>query len=263
MSHILSACHDFNFSESYAYADIVRKAIFNSDYMIDPVDVASDIEAQSVKPRKWTILHDYINYVVSQELRFYFRGGGWEYEDVTPIFAMLKSHQIEFFSLEEYIEDWLYDEDLVEPVKVTEELKDEYKYQYAWEYLEYLVTDKLQPILVTEVFSLLFADREAMRVFNLKVAEGMAVRSARFSRWPKWLERALFCREKGLCAICKSDLTSMFHTHGKLAIDHIVPIALNGVNDPTNLQVLCQSCNSKKGGTKVVTSNTMPVFWKV
>ena len=34
-----------------------------------------------------------------------------------------------------------------------------------------------------------------------------------------------FCREKGLCALCKSDLSAIFHTHGKLAIDHIVPIA--------------------------------------
>ena len=34
MKDILSKCHDFNFSESYAFADKVRKAIFENDYFI-------------------------------------------------------------------------------------------------------------------------------------------------------------------------------------------------------------------------------------
>ncbi|WP_394230555.1 HNH endonuclease [Shewanella colwelliana] len=261
MSHILSQCHTFNFSESYAYADKVRKAIFESEYVIDPVDVACDLDTQILKPQKWTVLHDYIDYVVRDDLNFYFRGGGWDYEDVTPVFAMLNSHQIEYLTLERYIEEWHRDDDTGETIQVTDEHKEDYKYQYALEYLEDLVFEKLPSIIVTEVFTLLFSDREAMKAFNLKVAEGIGEKTDRFSRWPKWLERALFCREKGLCAICKTDLSSMFHTQGKLAIDHIVPIALNGVNDPTNLQILCQSCNGKKSGSVVVTSNAMPIFW--
>lgn len=30
-------------------------------------------------------------------------------------------------------------------------------------------------------------------------------------------------------------------------LDHIVPVALGGTNDPSNLQVLCNQCNAKKG----------------
>lgn len=52
MSHILSQCHTFNFSESYAYADKVRKAIFESEYVIDPVDVASDLAFQNTNSYK-------------------------------------------------------------------------------------------------------------------------------------------------------------------------------------------------------------------
>ncbi|HAV1378311.1 TPA: HNH endonuclease [Vibrio parahaemolyticus] len=263
MSKILSKCHTFNFSESYAFADKVRKAIFESDYIIDPLDVASDLDNQITKPQKITLLHDYIDYLVTDHLTFYFRGGGWEYEDMAPILPMLESHQIEFLELDEYIKDWYRDDDTGETIEVTEDHIEMFKHQYAFEYIEPIVDKQFIPIIVTEVFSLLFADREAMKVFNLKVAESIGQRTQRNTYWPKWLERALFCREKGLCAICKSDLSSMFHTHGKLAIDHIVPIALNGVNDPTNLQILCQTCNGQKSGSSIKTSNAIPLFWDV
>ncbi|WP_228721653.1 HNH endonuclease [Thermoleptolyngbya sichuanensis] len=32
----------------------------------------------------------------------------------------------------------------------------------------------------------------------------------------------------------------------KLTIDHIIPLAQGGVNDLSNLQVLCRRCNSSK-----------------
>ena len=261
MSHVLRNCHFFNFSESYAYADKVRKAIFEDDFLADPIEVASNIDEQITKPQKWSLLHDYIDYVVRDDLNFYFRGGPWDYEDVTPIFSMLDSHEIEYLELDKYIQNIFRDDQAGESIEVTAEHIEEFKYQYAFDYLEPLVLDNLPSLIVTEVFTLLFADREAMKAFNLKVAEELGVRTPRCTYWPKWLERALFCREKGLCAICKADLTSLHHVTGKLAIDHIVPIALNGVNDPTNLQVLCEGCNGKKSGTEVVTSNALPLYW--
>lgn len=261
MSGYLTACHVFNFSESYAYADKVRKSIFENDFPVDPLDVASNLEVQAAKPQQKTILHDYIDHVIRGDLSFYFGGGGWEYEDVTPVFAMLDSHGIHYITLEEYVAEQYRDDETGETVAVTNDLMDKMKFQYLSEYLEDIAMDGLSSLLVTEVFTLLFADREAMKAFNLRIADSLEERTPRCTYWPKWLERALFCREKGLCAICKTDLTSLFHTYGKLAIDHIVPIALKGVNDPTNLQVLCGKCNGEKSGITVVTSNSMPVFW--
>lgn len=71
---MLDKCHTFNFSESYAFADKVRKAIFEDSYIIEPVETASNIEHQITKPQKQTLLHDYIRYVVEEDLSFYFHG---------------------------------------------------------------------------------------------------------------------------------------------------------------------------------------------
>ncbi len=43
-----------------------------------------------------------------------------------------------------------------------------------------------------------------------------------------------------LCIYCKTNIYTKFHR------DHIVPLALGGKNEISNIQMLCQSCNSKK-----------------
>ena len=50
----------------------------------------------------------------------------------------------------------------------------------------------------------------------------------------------LLIQQLGICAICKIKLVD-YH------IDHILPIALGGSNHPENLQILCPTCNLKKG----------------
>ena len=79
--------------------------------------------------------------------------------------------------------------------------------------------------------------------------------------WPKWLRDGLFFRDKGKCAICLEDLTGIYSTGKKLAIDHIVPLANGGINDPTNLQILCQRCNSSKGARSSNTKYWVALYW--
>lgn len=44
------------------------------------------------------------------------------------------------------------------------------------------------------------------------------------------------------CTICKVDFSDTgYH------IDHIIPVTRGGMNDPSNLQLLCPTCNRKKG----------------
>lgn len=52
--------------------------------------------------------------------------------------------------------------------------------------------------------------------------------------------RRIFASQKGLCACCGRKLATNFER------DHIIPLALNGTNDPKNIQLLCRRCNRKK-----------------
>lgn len=55
----------------------------------------------------------------------------------------------------------------------------------------------------------------------------------------------LFLFQRGKCAICRCGLDAY-------DIDHIMPIALGGTNDPENLQLLCKPCNNHKGAAHPV-----------
>src|SRR5690606_14398290 len=107
----------------------------------------------------------YIDHVIHDDLGFYFRGAGWDYCCIEEVFPMLESHGIEFFSLTRYVEEQYRDDDTGETVAVTEDLEEDSKYGHA-DYIEGLVMDNLPSMLTTEVFTLLFSDREAMKKFN-------------------------------------------------------------------------------------------------
>ena len=47
--------------------------------------------------------------------------------------------------------------------------------------------------------------------------------------------------QNGRCAICRTSVGSTYH------LDHIMPLALKGKHVASNIQILCPSCNSKKG----------------
>jgi 5-methylcytosine-specific restriction endonuclease McrA len=50
----------------------------------------------------------------------------------------------------------------------------------------------------------------------------------------------LIIEQLGRCNYCRHELVD-FH------VDHIIPLALGGINDDSNIQLLCPKCNRKKG----------------
>ncbi len=45
--------------------------------------------------------------------------------------------------------------------------------------------------------------------------------------------------------------------------DHIVPLASLGLNDPCNIQLLCEACNLSKGAAPGRTSHLYESWWKL
>ena len=60
-------------------------------------------------------------------------------------------------------------------------------------------------------------------------------------RIPADVRRAVFQRDGGRCAECGSDFD--------LQYDHVIPHSLGGASTVANLQVLCASCNRRKGAS--------------
>lgn len=59
------------------------------------------------------------------------------------------------------------------------------------------------------------------------------------------LKRSIIFKMQGNNCLCCGKL-------GDIGIDHIVPISHGGDNNIDNLQVLCRSCNSKKGKHNII-----------
>ena len=60
--------------------------------------------------------------------------------------------------------------------------------------------------------------------------------------------------------IDRDQCCQMCGTEERLTVDHIVPRVLGGDDNPSNLQVLCGSCNSSKGGRFFERDRTPPTL---
>ncbi len=70
------------------------------------------------------------------------------------------------------------------------------------------------------------------------------------SRWRK-IRKRIINRDRGLCQMCGNEGDS---------VDHIVPRSQGGTDDDWNLQLLCRSCNSSKGGRFFSAPRTPPTL---
>ena len=138
--------------------------------------------------------------------------------------------------------------------------------------------EELYEKLANEVFYLMFNNRGTLLSFNAIVARYVSEihysdldedeikrlfkRSGflKRARIPEWCKKAVFFRDRGRCAMCGKDLSGLFSVKLKKHYDHIVPLALGGLNDVSNIQLLCSGCNNKKNKHEISSSNLYE-FW--
>lgn len=92
----------------------------------------------------------------------------------------------------------------------------------------------------------LVAERERRKERRLErahavVATGSAAAGFRREVIPREVRRAVFERDGGRCVECRSSFDIQF--------DHVIPRARGGASTVENLQVLCASCNQRKGAS--------------
>ena len=78
---------------------------------------------------------------------------------------------------------------------------------------------------------------------------------------PKWAQRAVYFRDRGFCVFCHQDLTGIVNIGSAENYDHVVPLGRGGLNDVTNLQLLCSAGNSKKRMGEPMTSSQYEAWY--
>lgn len=112
---------------------------------------------------------------------------------------------------------------------------------------------------VNSAFAHLWFKKAFLHDFNVRLAEKIAPllvtdvpcleqdgRLARAQHFNKWVRDLILNREGGLCHYCSQPVAILSLSNQTYDIDHMVPIARGGTNDPTNLVLSCSKCNNKK-----------------
>jgi len=132
--------------------------------------------------------------------------------------------------------------------------------------------EELSLKLSHEVFYILFSNRDLLRRFNIIMMHYVADiildsndendfnylfrKDGILKRVniPAWVKKAVYFRDRGRCCNCSKDISGLVNIGEQKHFDHIIPLALGGMNDVSNFQLLCENCNLKKGGKKTYTS---------
>jgi 5-methylcytosine-specific restriction endonuclease McrA len=127
--------------------------------------------------------------------------------------------------------------------------------------------------LSDEVFHILFPDVVFCESFNSLIAryvpqyaESFGATDPRFTTYgrlrrvavPQFVKKAVFHRDKGECRTCKKRLDRTLSVTLQEHYDHIVPLSAGGVNDLSNIQLLCDKCNLEKSSREIGVSKLYP-----
>ncbi|MCA6218837.1 HNH endonuclease [Ideonella sp. B7] len=196
------------------------------------------------------------------------------FKDIPPAIADMQPHKLPIERAFEHhgIDHQTFFEFLKDEGKTFEEADADDIYEYMNEVWISAAYEELIEQTVGEVFHVLFQNRELMIMFNVFVSSilelgdwdrpedldrSLLAPSGKLARVrpPSWARRAVFFRDRGRCVLCDRDLTGLLNIDNVENYDHIVPLSSWGLNDITNLQLLCVPCNQhEKRDSAPVTS---------
>lgn len=252
------------FNNTYRFADLVESYIYGeSEFWNYSEKIFID---RALKFNKETLLHHYIETTIWNYYNRDIRKYGGDYIHYIFFFKGL-------FGAYNVVSNFFKD------IGDEEESTDEYalnnlndNFETKWHKHESVFRELFNKV-ADDVFYIFFGNRNLLIRFNKIVTNtvydsvfprGCLTKKGFIKRKniPRWVKKAVFSRDKGRCTICSRDLTGLIAVDQKQHYDHMVPLNLYGVNDPSNIQLLCAECNLKKSGNIIETSDLYLKWWK-
>jgi len=265
---------EMHYYGTYYYASVVQNVLGNLDFLgaISPF-FWDGRELDFISPfPKQTYLHQFIWFVLDilmDEQFSEFELRDMERLEAFPIETPLNIYKIEHTSSQDFLK---------EKEVALEDLSDNNWEIFKESYQNYILESpgywELIEKLTEDVFYVLFLNREFLKTFNLTLAdsikgiedliadfdeseyEGLLTEKFKVKRKhiPQWVKKAVFFRDRGRCVFCNKDLSGLLTLNNSKNYDHIVPLNQYGVNDITNIQLSCESCNKSKSGNSITSS---------
>lgn len=276
------------FFEVYHYADVITAVIeneFDHLQLWDDFFCNDRLEGLLEPYQKSSAFHTFISFMIDRLLYEYTSSLDLDgrkaicrsyskipsaIEDIDPftlpVERALKARQIKFESFVTWLElcGKTFDSCDLDDIEVFVQ---DLRWQEAYEDLLVQST--------REVFFTLFTNRKLLLQFNVIVAhqigqlptlelfdEPLRATESLFDHpgvlrrehMPEWVRQAIFFRDRGRCVACHVDLSGTTSLGSRKNFDHIVPLASGGLNDVTNIQLLCETCNLRKSQGEAFTS---------
>ncbi|EGO8268785.1 TPA: HNH endonuclease [Enterococcus faecalis] len=242
----------------YYFANIIDGVLEDSfSYLRNLNDIFGEGNIQNfLSPfPKISAFHSFVIFIVDSV----FREEKDEFEYFKKYGTLSISHWFEQYSDDiELFDKWLLSNN--RPVKkvVLEDVEGYLEEIFLSQYYEDVLVK-----ISEEVFFLMFSNRKILQRFNVLVSGYVEMlelseideesllflkSSGKVKRVniPKWVKDAVFFRDRGRCVLCNRDLSNLLSRQNKNNYDHIVPLNLFGLNDVTNIQLLCEKCNMEK-----------------
>lgn len=255
--------NELKFFETYETASGLEAAASNPDSFIEIPWENKDVKKTLGNYSKVTILHYYIYSLLAVEKRREYSKNIYDRmpDEIKDFKKVFSEYQI---ALRDEKNFQVYGDDY-----------DEYWHFYMWFQYHEDSFELLWKKITEEVFHLLFSNRSFLLTFNnslasyleqnceliLKKYRDCKGKISRVNYVPVWVKKAVYLRDQGKCTLCLKDLTGLLSTDHIVHYDHIVPLNCWGVNDPSNLQLLCDVCNLKKSGNKASTGIRYGTWW--
>lgn len=268
---------EMKYFETYYYANIVHHIVYDPyPYIRDVASWYDGNEASVFLPPfpKWSRLHGLILHIVETIAHEEINDMSIDGIVNNSSFEVWVDQALKFYGLESPgFRNWLKKKCIDIENLDEDNLMDYHNELFLSGHLEDLFGK-----IANEVFSLLFLNRRLLARFNSYVS--MIVHNIDFDSVPtelriyldkncrvkrvaipEWVKRAVFFRDRGMCASCNKDLSGIVLSQPNRHYDHIIALANGGINDVTNIQLLCSKCNLDKGKKSIAVSDIYEAWY--